>query len=66
MNTETGIPRDLLSAIGGWEKRGPTNVAEVLNISTNKWQRVKTLEDKRQIAYHECIVINNKLCCWWF
>ncbi|VDN83773.1 unnamed protein product [Brugia pahangi] len=58
LNTETGIPRDLLSAIAGWEKRGPTNVAEVLN---NKWQRAKTFEDKRQIAYHECIVINNKL-----
>ncbi|VDN83855.1 unnamed protein product [Brugia pahangi] len=61
MNTETRIPRDLLLAIGGWEKRGPTNVAEVLNINTNKWQRAKILEDKRQIAYHECIVINNKL-----
>ncbi|EJW73836.1 hypothetical protein WUBG_15257, partial [Wuchereria bancrofti] len=59
MNTEARIPRDLLLAIGGWEKRGPTNVAEVLNINTNKWQRAKTFEDNRQIAYHECIVINN-------
>ncbi|KAK6114022.1 hypothetical protein QQG55_54165 [Brugia pahangi] len=57
MNTETRIPRDLLLALEV-EKRGP-NVAEVLNINTNKWQRAKILEDKRQIAYHECIVINN-------
>ncbi|VDN95817.1 unnamed protein product [Brugia pahangi] len=56
MNRETRIPRHLLLAIGGWEKKKPTNVAEVLN---NKWQRAKTFEDKRQIAYHECIVINN-------
>lgn len=59
MINERRIQRDLLLAIGGWEKNGPTNAAEVLDISANKWRRVKTFEDDRRVAYHESIVINN-------
>ncbi|EFO20936.1 hypothetical protein LOAG_07553 [Loa loa] len=61
MNTEKRIHRDLLITIGGWEKSGPSNIVEVLDINANKWRRVETFEDNRRIAYHECIVISNKL-----
>lgn len=58
MNNEARIPRDLLLAIGGWEKTGPSNIVEVLDVNGRKWQRVKTFEDNRRVAYHECIVIS--------
>uniref|UniRef100_A0A0R3S5R3 BACK domain-containing protein n=1 Tax=Elaeophora elaphi TaxID=1147741 RepID=A0A0R3S5R3_9BILA len=61
MNSQARIQRDLLLAIGGWEKTGPTNAVEVLDINGDRWQRVKTFEDNRRVAYHECVVINNKL-----
>ncbi|CAG9531721.1 unnamed protein product [Cercopithifilaria johnstoni] len=61
MNSEPRIQRDILLAIGGWEKGGPTNIVEVFDVNSNKWQRVKTFEDDRRVAYHECIVINDKL-----
>ncbi|MCP9257246.1 hypothetical protein DINM_000489 [Dirofilaria immitis] len=53
--------RDLLIVIGGWEKSGPSNIVEILDINDNKWRRVEMLEDNRKVAYHECIVINNKM-----
>ncbi|KAL3990981.1 Kelch motif family protein [Acanthocheilonema viteae] len=61
MNCKPRIQRDLLLAIGGWEKNGPTNIVEILDINDNKWKRVKTFEDDRRVAYHESIVIDNKL-----
>ncbi|VDM93260.1 unnamed protein product, partial [Litomosoides sigmodontis] len=55
MINEQRIQRDLLLAIGGWEKNGPSNIAEVLDFNANKWRRVKAFEDDRRVAYHETI-----------
>ncbi|VDN04377.1 unnamed protein product [Thelazia callipaeda] len=53
--------RDFILAFGGWEKTGPSNAAEVLDIFKNQWRSALTIQDKRKVAYHENIVIANKL-----
>ncbi|VDK35440.1 unnamed protein product [Gongylonema pulchrum] len=61
-NITPRIPRELLVAIGGWEKTGPSNTVEVLDIKNNIWRRVEAFQDERKVAYHECLVID-KVCC---
>uniref|UniRef100_A0A0M3IWD6 BACK domain-containing protein n=1 Tax=Ascaris lumbricoides TaxID=6252 RepID=A0A0M3IWD6_ASCLU len=52
------IARDLLLALFGWEWLGPSNRIEVFDNVQHRWKRVPSMEDKRRVSYHGCVVIN--------
>ncbi|KHN72513.1 Kelch-like protein 10 [Toxocara canis] len=55
------MARDLILALCGWEWLGPSNRIEVFDAVEHRWKRVPSMEDKRKISYHGCVVIDQKI-----